>query len=82
MGDAPRLLWSLCDSNSAMIALAHYLCLFPTCAQKAFSSQIRLLQTREHVWSEFQAKESLVCVKDKGSLEQLMGCITQGIREA
>ena len=38
------------------MALALSLLLFPTC-EKAFSSQIMLLHTREHVWSEFQAME-------------------------
>ena len=33
--------------------------LFPACEKKAFSRLKRLLHTREHVWSDFQATETL-----------------------
>ena len=34
-----------------------YVWLFPDCENKAFSSKIGFLHTREYVWSDFQATE-------------------------
>ena len=40
-----------------LIALARYLLLFPACGMKAFSSPVMCLDSRQHVWSEFQATQ-------------------------
>ena len=45
-------------THKSLIALAPEVWLYPTCEKKAFSSQIRLLNSRENVWSEFQAIET------------------------
>ena len=51
-------LWILWKSHQPLMALACYLWLSPVCEKKAFSSHFKLLHTREHVWSEFQATET------------------------
>ena len=52
------VLWNWWDHHQNFIALAHYLLLFSVCERKLFSSQIQLLHTREHIWSDFQAMET------------------------
>ena len=52
------VLLSCWDQHQALIALAHYMLLFPACEKKAFSSQIQLLHTREHIWNYFHATET------------------------
>ena len=76
------VLWHLWDSHPALIFLAPYLKLFSAFENKAYSSQIIFLHTREYVWCEFQATESTWTQAGAREHWAIQGCLTFGRGEA
>ena len=64
------------------MALACYLRLIPPCEKKEFFSQIRLLHTREQVWSMFKAMASPCTQAGPREHWAAEGLHVLGIREA
>ena len=62
-------------SSSLFEAISHL-------KKEAFSSQISLLHTRKHVYSEFQAMETSEHKQGQGRIGQMRDCINKGIKDA